>query len=120
MKRILLSISIPLIVFLFFILSFSLAFSTGGWTGFLSGNLQCDVSFVESTERQCGYVEFLSDTLYLAYGFFIGGWWIILFGTIIIFYGSLLYGIFGLIKRFWWVAVIVAIVILLYFIQAYK
>lgn len=115
MKRIILSIVIPSVVFLLFILFVSLEFGAGGLVGFFSGNLQCDVSFGPiSTQHPCGYIEFLSDVLYLAYIFFINGWWAIVIGAMIVLYAGL-----GFIKKYWWIAIILVIIALIYFAQAY-
>ena len=96
MKRIILSVSIPLIVFFLFIFWISVIF-LGGWTVFFSGNLQCDISFgPASNQHPCGYKEFLSETLYIAYGFFISGWWALVVGAMILIYGGLKF-----IKNIW-------------------
>lgn len=89
MKRVLLSILVPLVIFLLFILWISLTFS-GGWTGFFSGNLQCDagIAIENPNQHECGYMEFFSETLYFAYGFFISGWWVIVVGAMILIYGG--------------------------------
>lgn len=88
---------------------------SGGWGVFFSGNLQCDISFGPiSNQHQCGYGEFFSETLYLAYGFFISGWWAIVISAMILIYGGLKF-----IKKFWWIAVIAAIAVIIYFLQAY-
>ncbi|MDO8569541.1 MAG: hypothetical protein Q7R89_02070 [bacterium] len=116
MKRIFLSVSIPLIIFSFFILWISLMFS-GGWAGFFSGNIQCDVSFGPedlSNQHSCGYIEFFSDTLYLAYVFLISGWWAIVIGVMVLIYGGSRF-----IKKYWWISILIAIAFILYFLQAY-
>lgn len=65
----------------------SVSFS-GGWNIFVSGNYKCDVSFGPySNEHQCSFLEFLWESVYMTYGFFISGWWaFILIGSGIIYF----------------------------------
>lgn len=90
MRHIVLSVAIPLIIFYAFIFLTLLAFS-GGWSSFLEGNFQCDVNFGSesfSMQHRCGYAEFFSETVELAYGFFISGWWIAIIGAAVVMYGG--------------------------------